>query len=242
MEKNKKNRRTYLILRDILAERIAQGMYRENEKLPSERDLAEDLHTTRLTLRDALFQLEIEGKVFRMDRRGWYVSGKRLVFNLNQDIGFMTNLREQGQEPGTELIFCEEKPASSELIRLLKVDKHQSVYHIQRKRTINQRPVLIEDIYLDASRYPGLQHTNLSGSLSVVLTDIYGIQVKYADIQITPIAFNELHAKSLQVSPGTPGTLITRISYDVRDTVLQIDQEYWLSDVLRLEVRTDNKF
>lgn len=242
MEKNTKNRRTYLILRDVLAERIAQGTYPANEKLPAERELAEELNTTRLTLRDALFQLEIEGKVFRMDRRGWYVSGKRLSFDLNKDIGFMTNLREQGQEPGTELIFCEEEPASSMLAKVLNIAKGAAVYHIQRKRTINQRPVLMEDIYLDVRRCPGLQHTNLSGSLSVVLTDVYAINVKYADIQITPIAFNELHAKSLQVSPGTPGTLITRISYDGNDNVVQLDQEYWLSDVLRLDVRTSEKF
>lgn len=242
MEKLKKNRRTYLILRDVIAEKIASGFYQANQRLPSERELAEELQTTRLTLRDALFQLEIEGKVFRMDRRGWYVSGKRLSFDIGLDKGFMTNVSDQGYVPTTELIFCEEEMASSMLAEALNISKGDPVYHIQRKRSINNRPVLIEDIYLDLSRYPGLHHANLDSSLSVVLADIYGIKVKYSDIQITPIAFNDLHAKSLHVSPGTPGTLITRTSYDADCKVMEFDQEYWLSDVLRVELRTSNKY
>lgn len=238
MGTNKSKRRTYLVLRDEIALRIANGQFKANQKLPSERILADNLNTTRLTLRDALFQLEIEGKVFRMDRRGWFVAGERLSFDLCEDKGFMTNVSQQGYSPDTKLIFCEEKTASATLAKSLKIKEGGPVYHIQRQRFINKRPVLMEDIYLDSSRYPGLQHTNLNGSLSTVLADIYGTKVSYSDIQITPIAFNSLHGKLLHVSPGTPATLITRTSYDSNDKVVEFDQEYWVSDVLSIEIRT----
>ena len=242
MDKLVSGRRTYLFLRDVIADRIESGLYQQNEKLPSERELADDLETTRLTLRDALSQLEIEGKVFRMDRRGWFVSSKRLAFDPKQDKGFMTNVREQGQTPSTKLIYCEEEAASANLAKALKIQSGAPVYHLQRRRSINKRPVLIEDIYLDLSRYPGLHHTNLTGSLAVVLAEVYQVNIKYSELQITPVAFNRLHAKSLHVSPGTPATLLTRTSYDGEGRVVEFDQEYWVSDVLKIELRTDDKY
>lgn len=242
MKTPKKNHKTYLVLRNVIAARIESGYFQANQKLPSERILAEELETTRLTLRDALFQLEIEGKVFRMDRRGWYVSGERLSFDLCADKGFMTNVSEQGYTPTTKLIYCEEKTASLVLANTLKINHADPIYHLQRCRSINGRPVLIEDIYLDSSRYPGLQHTNLNGSLSEVLADVYDAKVKYSNIEITPITLNSLHGKFLHVSPATPATLIARTSYDNNDQVVEFDQEYWLSDVLRIELRTSDNY
>lgn len=241
MANQKSVRKTYLFLRDFIAERIDLGIYQANEKLPSERELAMELETTRLTLRDALSQLEVEGKVFRMDRRGWYVSTKRLVFDPTQDIGFMSNVHQQGQIPTTKLISSEEETASAALAKALKISVGDSIYHLQRKRWINKRPVLIEDIYLDASRYPGLHHTNLTGSLTLVLAEVYKVAVQYSQIEIIPVAFNQLHAKSLHVSPGTPATLITRISYDKDGQVVEFDKEYWVSDVLKIQMRTLDK-
>ena len=233
--------RTYLHLRDRIAERIAKGQYKENQRLPSERILAEELQTTRITLRDALSQLEVDGILFRMDRRGWFVAGKRLRFDPTEDKGFMSNVRDQGREPKTELLHCEERAASETLAKALRIKKGEAIYHLQRKRSIDSRCVLIEDIYLEASRYPGLRHANLNASLSLVLANIYGAKVKYSDIEITPVAFNELHAKSLQVSPGTPATLISRTSYDKRGRVVEFDREYWLSDVLTIVVSSARK-
>lgn len=231
--------RTYLQLRDVIAERIAKGQYKEGQRLPSERLLAQELRTTRLTLRDALSQLEVEGIVFRMDRRGWFVAGKRLRYDPTEDRGFMTNVREQGREPKTELLSCEQHKASEALAKALKIKKGELIYHLQRKRSIDNRYVLIEDIYLQASRYPGLEHTNLTGSLTVVMASVYGAKVKYSDLEITPVAFNELHARTLQVSAGTPATLVSRTSYDYEGNVVEYDREYWVSDVLTISVRAN---
>jgi DNA-binding GntR family transcriptional regulator len=65
--------------------------------------------------------------------------------------------------------------------------------------------------------------------------------VQYSQIEIIPVAFNQLHAKSLHVSPGTPATLITRISYDKDGKVVEFDKEYWVSDVLKIQMRTLDK-
>ncbi|WP_225321226.1 GntR family transcriptional regulator, partial [Pseudomonas aeruginosa] len=41
---------------------------------PAERKLSELFATTRITLREALIQLESQGLIYREERRGWFVS------------------------------------------------------------------------------------------------------------------------------------------------------------------------
>lgn len=79
--------RQYLRIRDQLAADIAQGVLQV--KLPSERELAERFLCTRITLREALQQLETEGLVYRENRRGWFVAPPRIRYNPTRITGFM---------------------------------------------------------------------------------------------------------------------------------------------------------
>ncbi|MBH9055052.1 GntR family transcriptional regulator, partial [Pseudomonas aeruginosa] len=93
--------RQYLRIRDQLAADIAQGVLQV--KLPSERELAERFLCTRITLREALQQLETEGLVYRENRRGWFVAPPRIRYNPTRTTGFMEYVSAQGRQPRTEL-------------------------------------------------------------------------------------------------------------------------------------------
>ncbi len=53
---------------------IAEGVYLPGDKLPSERQLAEDFGVSRPTVRDAMIALEFQGVVEARDRSGFYVN------------------------------------------------------------------------------------------------------------------------------------------------------------------------
>ncbi|MGI0699068.1 GntR family transcriptional regulator, partial [Pseudomonas aeruginosa] len=94
--------RQYLRIRDQLAADIAQGVLQV--KLPSERELAERFLCTRITLREALQQLETEGLVYRENRRGWFVAPPRIRYNPTRTTGFMEYVSAQGRQPRTETL------------------------------------------------------------------------------------------------------------------------------------------
>ena len=64
----------YLALRDQFALRIERGRLGAGSKLPSERDLQAETGAARGTIREALFQLQAEGLIYRRDRSGWHIS------------------------------------------------------------------------------------------------------------------------------------------------------------------------
>ena len=61
-------------IRESIASQIDSGQLPLGGKLPSERELSDLFNTTRITLKDALKALEAEGRIYREDRRGWFVS------------------------------------------------------------------------------------------------------------------------------------------------------------------------
>lgn len=68
-------------IKNSIREQIQSGIYKEGQKIPSERELSELFATTRITLKDALISLETEGLIYREDRRGWFVSPERIRYN-----------------------------------------------------------------------------------------------------------------------------------------------------------------
>ena len=108
-ERNGGDRRIpfYLRIRDHFAASIEQGALPAGRKLPSERELRDRFQTTRVTVRQALMQLEAEGLIYRENRRGWFVSPPRILYDPTADISFTESVIAQGRTPGCTVLSGE---------------------------------------------------------------------------------------------------------------------------------------
>jgi GntR family transcriptional repressor for pyruvate dehydrogenase complex len=69
-------RKLYQQVANAIAESIREGQYLPGQRLPSERDLAEDYKVSRPTVREAMIALEIRGLVEARHGSGVYVTDK----------------------------------------------------------------------------------------------------------------------------------------------------------------------
>ncbi len=81
----------YLRIRDHFASLIEAGTLAPQSKLPPERAVGDAFGITRMTIRQALFQLEAEGLIYRLIRRGWFVSPPRLRYDPTANMSFTEN-------------------------------------------------------------------------------------------------------------------------------------------------------
>jgi DNA-binding GntR family transcriptional regulator len=176
-----------------------------------------------------------------MDRRGWFVSPPRLQYDPTLNISFTENVASQGRVPGTVLLSQEQTTASTWDFNHLGVTAEEPVFLIRRLRLIDQRPVLVEHLHVNANRCPGLLDLPLDQSLTKLLAEHYGIIERRARIRVRPTALTASQAEPLQVAAGTPGLYLTRTTYDQDDNVVEFDQEFWRYDVLEvaIEVHTE---
>lgn len=226
----------YLALRDRIAEGIETGKMAPGGRLPSERQLQMDSGAARGTIREALFQLEAEGLIYRRDRSGWYVSPPPVTYDPTRWAGFMTYVTEQGRTPSTETLSTEEVPAAPAIADIFRVAPGSRLYVVTRRRLIDGRAVLVERITVDPKLAPGLCELSLDGSLTQILSSNYGLSVVRNRMDMRPCALVKDVADGLGVKAGTPGLLVVRTSLDKQGRVVEYDQEYWRHDSIRVHV------
>lgn len=222
-----------------LSENIASGLFAAEGRLPSERQLSEQFATTRITLREALSQLEGQGLIYRQVRRGWFVSPPRIVYNPLQRSHFHAMAREQGRSAKTEVIDATELIASDAVCLKLLLPEKSTVYCIRRLRYIDGRPVLYVEHYLNPQFFPQILHVDLTQSLTDLYSAKYGVNYGRVRFDMLPTLLPENASLALKAAPGSPALFITRTNRDQHDRVIDCDLEYWRYDALHIDVEVN---
>ncbi len=219
-----------------LQEQIGLGLLPAGGKLPAERQLSELFDTTRITLREALGQLESQGLIYREDRRGWFVSPPRVAYNPLVRSHFHAMVGEQGRVPATQVLSARLLPSSAEICALLGLPALSSVIQIRRARRIDGRLVLYVEHYLNPAYFPGIFEHDLTRSLTELYASQYGIRYGRVRFDMVPTALQGDAATTLRVAPGSPALRITRLNRDQHDRLIDCDVEYWRHDAIHVRV------
>ncbi|MFQ5776075.1 MAG: UTRA domain-containing protein [Kiloniellaceae bacterium] len=226
----------YLRIRDHFASLIEAGSLAPGMKLPPERTLGDEFRITRVTVRQALMQLEAEGLIFRETRRGWFVSPPRIRYDPTANASFTESVTEQGRVAGTTVLSTERIAASTWESKNLNCAVGDPIYLIRRLRSVDGRAVLVEHLHVKAERCPGLLEYSLDRSLTELMSEKFGIVERRARINMRPTVLPEPHAQALGVAAGTASLYLSRIIYDQFNEVIEFDQEFWRHDALDIWV------
>jgi len=227
---------TLAVICKALSESIATGAFSAEGRLPSERALSEHFSTTRITLREALGQLEAQGLIYREVRRGWFVSPPRIIYNPLQRSHFHAMAKEQGRSAQTQVIDASQCIASDAVCQKLMLPVNSKVICIRRLRYIDSRPVLYVEHYLNPLYFEGILNADLTSSLTDLYASRYDIHYGRVRFDMVPSLLSNEAAHALRVASGSPSLFITRTNRDQHDRVIDCDLEYWRYDALHIDV------
>ena len=226
--------RAVTVICNALQEQIEHGLLPPGSKLPAERKLSEVFDTTRITLREALVQLEAQGLIYREERRGWFISPPRLAYDLMRRSHFHAMVQAQGRVPETMVISARLQPASAQVCELLRLPALSSVIQICRARRIDQRLVLYVEHYLNPDYFPQILEFDLNQSLTELYASHYGIRYGQVRFEMLPTALPMDAAAALKVSIGSPALRIARVNHDQHGRLIDCDLEYWRHDAIHV--------
>jgi DNA-binding GntR family transcriptional regulator len=235
---NETTKRPSLKLEQAIRNDLAGGRLAVDRRLPPERELAERYHTTRITLREALSHLEMDGLIYRENRRGWFVSDKRLVYNPLWRTDFQRMTREQHRQASTELIEAVSAVAPDAICELMEQPAGTEFWRIRRRRRVDERLVVFVEHHLSKTVFGDILEQDLTGSLTNLYRDRYALEYGDVSFEINPIALTGMPAAELHCSEGTFGLQIVRINRDQSGRILDCDIEYWRHDAVSIKIDT----
>jgi GntR family transcriptional regulator len=228
----------YAQIEDQLAARIESGELRAGERLPPERELAEGLGVSRMTLRQALTSLAGRGLVERGVGRGTFVARVKLDHDLGQVAGFSDLMLRHGVEPGAKLLSAEEAEAPAAVAAALGIEAGAAAYRIQRVRYGARVPLALEDSWIPAAPFPGLLELGLTGSLFDVMRDLYELGPVRTVERLAPVVARAHEAAALEVPEGSPLMLVERTAFAADGTAVEFAFDRHRGDRARFSIET----
>lgn len=196
--------------------------------IPTERSLAAEFDVSRTTVRQALADLTVEGRLLRVQGKGTFAAEPKVAQRL-QLSSYTEDMRAQGREPSSRLLDMAEIPAEGELPALLGVRSGAKVLRMQRLRLADGEPMAIETTHLPLGRFRGLRkHVSAGGSLYQVLKERYDVEMGHAEETIETALAGPHEAELLGADVGMPMLLLSRHVWDTTERPVE-----WVRSVYR---------
>ena len=228
----------YAQIEDQLAARIESGELRAGERLPPERQLAESVGVSRMTMRQALSSLSNRGLVERGVGRGTFVARVKLDHDLRRVAGFSELMLRHGVAPGAKVLSAESVEASHPVAAALRIEPRAAAYRIRRLRYGARVPLALEDSWIPAAPFPGLLDLGLTGSLYDLMRDLYDLGPVRAVERLEPVLARAHEAAALDVPVGSPLMLVERTAYAADGTAVEFAHDRHRGDRARFTIET----
>lgn len=205
----------YLQLMEKIVEKIEMEDYEEHDQLPSERELCDIYGLSRITVRQALKELEHEGYIYKLHGVGTFVAPKSYDQNLAQLYSFTKEMEKLGKVPRTEVLSFSVISVDERLARKMRLKPLDEVYKVERLRIADNQPLMHETSYLPRKLFPSLTKRDLSERpMYDVFYEDYQIALTNATERFSATLIRKEESEYLEVDINQPAMLIKRYAYN----------------------------
>lgn len=222
---------------DDLRQKILNGTLSEHSALPSERSMAETYEVSRMTARRALEALEAEGLAYNEERKGRFVSPRRLRYNISDMVSFAADLQAAGEALEIEVLSSGSTHADTQLADALNIAEGTELLEYTRLFRIQGHATFLETEYVIASEFPGLLNFDLRQSSTKILEQHFDVHAHRGDIVIRMRSLDAKEAKGLGVSPHLAGIELEQVICDVHGMAFCFGRQIWRGELAEFSAR-----
>ncbi len=202
--------------------RTIEGM-KSGESIPPEPELVEHFSVSRITVRKAIDELVMEGRLQRQQGRGTFVTRPKLTHELNTLTSWTESVSALGYRAATTQISLTESEPPRKVVQLLGLPPGEAAVRLYRIRSAEGEPLCIMVNYLNSRFVPGLARQGLIGeSLYATIERRYRLTLERAEDTVEARECTEEEANVLGLTAGTPVIQVTRVTYLSDDVPLEV--------------------
>ncbi|MFD4182848.1 GntR family transcriptional regulator [Rhodococcus sp. NPDC058514] len=193
-------------LEEILAD-LSTG-----DPVPAERELAQRFEVSRETVRQAVHELLVEGRIERRGR-GTVVASPKLTQPLSLR-SYTEGAQSQGRVPGRELVTFGRSLADADLAAELRVPVGSHVLHLERVLLADGEKIGLESTHLPSRRFAELAETFDPRTSLYAAIRATGVEFACATERIETVLATPREAALMDSTTAMPMLLLHRTSLD----------------------------
>lgn len=232
----------YSQIREILRQRILDGTYQPHQQMPSESELIKAFGVSRITVRQALGDLQRAGLVFKIHGKGTYVSKPKAFQNIGKLQGFGEAMSRMGYETFSQVISIKTLAAGRAIGAKLKVKEREQITELRRLRYLNREPISLDVTYVPKAIGERLAKEDLANrDIFLILENDYGLALGQAELHIEAMLADTALAHFLKVEESAPVLRIERLTYTSEGKPLDFEYLYYRGDAFQYQLRIERE-
>ncbi len=224
----------YKEVKEDLGKKIKEATYKSGDRLPAERQLAEAYGVSRMTLRQALAELEQEGYLQREKGRGTFVATPDLYQeNLRS---FTQTLLARDLKPSSRILEVSRVHHIRHISQMLDIDEGEPYYKIKRLRCGDEVPIALETVYIPVRYARGMDAYELTGSLYKILEEVYEYDITRSACEIEAIVANRYYQDIFEIKRQEALLKVSGITYSQGEHKLFYEESLYRSELYKYHV------
>lgn len=231
----------YQVKEDII-NKIKDGVYNIEEKVPGENELQKIYNVSSITVRKALTDLVNEGYLYRIQGKGTYVAKPKINRLLNL-MSFTDEMKEKGIEPST--IILENKTIIDENIsKKLEIGADGEITMVKRLRLADDVPIALQTSYMPASIFTSSDAARLKqvSSLYTVLKEKGIVPHSAREVYNITMLEDKATYTLFKKKKGTPAFHVKRFTYNRDGVLFEYAESILIWDRYSIEVDLQSEY
>ncbi|MGD9942324.1 MAG: GntR family transcriptional regulator [Burkholderiaceae bacterium] len=209
-------------VRDALRGDILRGSLRPGDRLPSESALITRFGVSRITVRQAISELQAQGLVKTLNGKGSYVTRPGRGESRGPLVGVLESMRKRGHRAHGKLLSYRKVKASRVVARELEVPDGSLVGAVTVLRYCDDVPFVVGTTWCAVEIADRLVEEDLSEQdVSVAIEDSLGFRSARMHVRVAAAVADDKMARRLDYTPGAAILRVytTAIGWDQRPVV-----------------------
>ncbi len=221
----------YLQIKEQIKKDIEDKNYVYGQLIPSELEFEKFYNVSRITVRQAILDLEKDGYVKRTRGKGTSVTySDKIDENLSAIRSFSKEMADRGKQAKTIYTEIDLVKANQEIAEHLQLDEGENVYRLYRVRGADDEAIVVFETYLSGKFDFPLNKEAYEKSMYDVFESIGVHMPTRVNEKFEAMLADLTLSKALKVAIGSPILKRVRVSYTEYNMPIEYTYSYYRGD------------
>ena len=194
------------------------------DKLPSERELCKMYNMSRTTVRQAMYELELNGYITKIQGKGTFVARPNASKqNLSDYYSFTKQTLSMNKISKAEILEYHIEIANKSIQEKMNLEKDAKVIRFVRLRLSDDVPMMLETTFIPYLQFPNLKKVDLAQKpLYDIFEYDYHRKIRKVIEQFSATNSSQKQSEKLNIQNNSACLKITRYSYDAKGVIIEL--------------------